>query len=129
MKIIIKDITSCPVATQDSEKNLKNRQHAIEEYGYGPPNPSLSNEKFWSKKANMWDVSIEEVKTMRCKNCAAFDASDNMKKCIKKGVKDAGGLDNFDTVISDAELGYCKMYKFKCAASRTCDSWVTKEKA
>lgn len=128
MKVIVKKASSCPPATQDSEKNLKNRQHAIDEYGYGPANPSLPNEEFWAKKADMWNEPIDVVRTMLCSNCAAFDSSDKMKNCIKKGAKDSGGLDNFETVIDEAELGYCKMYKFKCAASRTCDSWVTKEK-
>ena len=36
----------CPPATQSIELNLKNRQKAIEEYGYGPLNPNEPNEKF-----------------------------------------------------------------------------------
>jgi hypothetical protein len=30
----------CPPATQDISLNLKNRQKAIDEYGYGPLNPN-----------------------------------------------------------------------------------------
>jgi hypothetical protein len=28
---------TCPLATQDIATNLKNRNHAFKEYGYGPP--------------------------------------------------------------------------------------------
>ena len=38
---------SCPVATMDVHVNLKNRNHAIEEYGYGPLNPHEPAKKFW----------------------------------------------------------------------------------
>ena len=37
----------CPEPTQDIKLNLKNRQKAINEHGYGPPDPSQPNEKFW----------------------------------------------------------------------------------
>ena len=57
MKIIIKEaIKKCPPATQDIDLNLENRQKAIQEYGYGPPDPNQPNEKFWNKKADMWQV-------------------------------------------------------------------------
>ena len=62
-KIIIKEQKEeCPLATQDIELNIKNRQHAIDEYGYGPPNPEESNNEFWSKKADMWNVDVEKTK-------------------------------------------------------------------
>jgi hypothetical protein len=44
----------CPDATQDIELNLKNRQKAINEQGYGPADPSQPNDKFWKKKMEMW---------------------------------------------------------------------------
>ena len=43
----------CPPATQDIDLNLENRQKAIDEYGYGPADPSQKNEKFWKKKMDM----------------------------------------------------------------------------
>jgi hypothetical protein len=128
IKITIKDFKeACPPATQDTEKNLKNRQHAIDEYGYGPPNPEEENEEFWAKKAEMWKVDPKEVKTMRCGNCSAFNKSPKMLKCIEKGLKanQESEADSYEEVIDQADLGYCEMYKFKCAAKRTCDSWVT----
>ena len=42
-----KGMKACPVATQDVHVNLKNRNHAIKEYGYGPLNPNEPNRKFW----------------------------------------------------------------------------------
>ena len=44
------DTNKCPSATQNIELNLQNRQSAIENQGYGPMNPNLPNNKFWSKK-------------------------------------------------------------------------------
>jgi hypothetical protein len=128
LKIIIGDSKpECPAATQDIKKNLKNRQHAIDEYGYGPPNPEEPNDEFWNKKADMWNVEPEKAKTMLCGNCGAFNKSRKMLKCIKKGLKgnEESEPDSFEEVIDKADLGYCQMYKFKCAASRTCDSWIT----
>jgi hypothetical protein len=33
-------------------------------------------------------------------------------------------LEAWDTVDA-GKLGYCTMFKFKCAGSRTCNAWVT----
>ena len=124
MKIIIKEATTkkCPPATQGIELNLENRQKAIQEYGYGPPDPNQPNDKFWQKKADMWQVdNIEEVKSMRCGNCAAFDITKRTQACIAKGI---GNESDPWSTIDAGVLGYCKFLKFKCAAKRTCDAWV-----
>lgn len=111
----------CPDATQDIKLNLKNRQKGINEYGYGPPDPSQSNDKFWLKKMKMWKVEdLSEVKNMLCGNCAAFDITTKTISCIEKGI----GEDATET-INVGKLGYCKFLKFKCASKRTCDAWVT----
>lgn len=118
--------TGCPAATQSIDINLKNRQIAIQKYGYGPANPDDSeadNKQFWDQKAKMWKTSVENVKTMRCGNCAAFDVSDKMWDCITKGMKQDGN-DPLATVHK-ADLGYCNFLHFKCAGERTCDAWVT----
>ena len=47
VKLNVLNNNKCPEATQDAHKNLENRQEAIEEYGYGPPDPSKPNDKFW----------------------------------------------------------------------------------
>ena len=66
----------CPPATQDIGLNLKNRQKAIDEYGYGPLNPMEPSKDFWQAKAKMWKVSIKEAQTARCSNCAVFNVSE-----------------------------------------------------
>lgn len=117
--------TSCPIATQDIDVNLKNRQNGIDKYGYGPANPidtDADNQMFWEKKAGMWKCSVENVKTMRCENCAAFNVSDKIRDCIAKGIGDHGN-DPMAT-IEKADLGYCAFLHFKCAGDRTCDAWV-----
>ena len=124
--ILVEAKTKCPAATQDIELNLKNRQKAINNFGYGPLDPSQPNEKFWKRKANMWELdSIKEAKSSRCSNCAAFDQTEKTLNCIAKGIgTDDNSEDPFD-VINTGDLGYCRMLKFKCAAARTCDAWVT----
>ena len=115
---------ACPPATQDISLNLKNRQKAINEYGYGPLNPDLPNTKFWMKKVNEWNLdSADEAKQSLCGNCAAFDQRKHTLDCIAQGIgSDAGEQ---DPTIQAGDLGYCRFLKFKCAARRTCDAWVT----
>lgn len=112
---------SCPLPTQDITLNLKNRAKAITSAAYGPQNPKLPNTAFWAKKAEAWDVSEKEAKTSLCGNCAAFNVSDDIKECIAKGI--GMDADPWGT-IRLADLGYCEIFDFKCAASRTCDAWV-----
>ena len=113
---------SCPMATQDITINLKNRGKAIDSANYGPENPDLPNTAFWREKAEEWEVDVEEAKTSRCGNCAAFNQEESMLECISKGIGDEGDAEEF---IEKADLGYCEIFDFKCAASRTCDAWVT----
>jgi hypothetical protein len=112
---------SCPMPTQDITLNLKNRAKAITSAAYGPENPKLPNSAFWQKKADQWDVSAEDAKKSRCGNCAAFNVSDKIKQCIAQGI--GMEADPWGT-IKLADLGYCEIFDFKCAASRTCDAWV-----
>ena len=113
---------SCPPATQDITLNLKNRGKAIDSANYGPENPDLPNTGFWKEKADEWEVSIEDAKQSRCGNCAAFNRSDSMLDCIENGIGSEGDAEEF---IDKADLGYCEIFDFKCAASRTCDAWVS----
>jgi hypothetical protein len=112
---------SCPMPTQDITLNLKNRAKAITSAAYGPENPKLPNSAFWQKKADQWDVSAEDAKKSLCGNCAAFNVSDKIKQCIAEGI--GMEADPWGT-IKLADLGYCEIFDFKCAASRTCDAWV-----
>jgi hypothetical protein len=114
----------CPPATQDITLNLENRQKAIDEYGYGPLNPDMPNTKFWMKKVDEWNLdSVEEAKQSLCGNCAAFDQRRDTLDCISKGIGSDAGAE--DPTIEAGDLGYCRFLKFKCAARRTCDAWVT----
>ena len=126
MKIIqiTEDSDKCPPATQDISLNLKNRQKAIDEYGYGPLNPALPNTRFWLKKVDEWNLdSIDEAKESLCGNCAAFDIKQKTLDCIANGI--GGDDESAEDVIDAGELGYCRFLKFKCASERTCDAWVT----
>jgi hypothetical protein len=115
------DTSECPAPTQDITLNLKNRAKAITAAKYGPENPNLPNEAFWRRKADTWDASIDDSKKSRCGNCAAFNVSDTIKQCIADGI--GNEADPWGT-IKLADLGYCEIFDFKCAASRTCDAWV-----
>jgi len=115
------EVAKCPAPTQDVVLNLKNRAKAITTAAYGPENPALPNTAYWKKKADTWDVSIEDAKKSRCGNCAAFNVQDSIKQCIAKGI--GNEADPWGT-IALADLGYCEIFDFKCAASRTCDAWV-----
>lgn len=111
----------CPLPTQDVTLNLKNRAKAITAAAYGPENPDLPNTAYWKKKADTWDVTIEDAKQSLCGNCAAFNVQEEIKECIAKGI--GMEADPWGT-IELADLGYCEIFDFKCAASRTCDAWV-----
>ena len=117
---------ACPVATLDIHVNLKNRNHAIEDYGYGPLNPNEPSKDFWDKKAKMWMISVDEAKTALCGNCAAFIKTPEMLDCIAKGMEagDEPHMDSSGAVIEAANLGYCELFHFKCAGDRTCDAWL-----
>ena len=102
--------------------NIKNRQKAINDYGYGPLNPNEPNEKFWADKVEEWKLdSPDEAKKSLCGNCAAFDITTKTLDCIAKGI--GSEKDSYD-VINAGKLGYCRFLKFKCASARTCDAWV-----
>ena len=108
---------SCPEATQDVTLNLKNREKAITKAAYGPENPKLPNTEFWMRKAEKWDVSAKDAKMSRCGNCSAFNQDEEMLECI------AEGIGNEDV----EDLGYCEIFDFKCAASRSCDAWIVED--
>lgn len=114
----------CPVATQDIDVNLKNRQTAIDNYFYGPANPNKSG-NYWKDYAKRWKINETTAKSMTCSVCAAFDVSDKMWKCIEEGAK--GDEENADTMatIHKADLGYCNFLHFKCAGNRSCTAWVS----
>lgn len=128
-----KDGDVCPIATVDVAINTKNRDIAIKERGYGPMNPGEPNEKFWKGIANLWGISVEDAKSSRCGNCAAFIQTPKMLACIQdnlgldddyslSGAKEMGA--NRSRTLKAADLGYCQLFAFKCAADRTCRAWL-----
>lgn len=120
----IQNNISCPPATQDITINLANRQDCVNKANYGPANPELDNTDFWQKKADLFKTSVAEAKTMRCSNCAAFIIKERMKKCIEKGICEED-MNEAEKIVDLANLGYCELFDFKCAGSRTCDAWIT----
>ena len=118
----------CPDATADIRINLKNRNKAIKEYGYGPLNPESESRAFWDKKAELWETTVREAKKARCGNCAAFIQTPEMIICIEKGIhdyKEEMDHENYaPEVVAAANLGYCELFHFKCAGDRVCDAWL-----
>ncbi len=104
--IYLREEQICPIATMDVHVNIKNRQHAIEEYHYGPANP-LKPGDHWQKLADIWSIDTEVAKTMKCENCAAFDVSDKMRACIEKGIVGDTKGSSAQATIEKADLGYC----------------------
>ena len=111
---------ACPIETQDVAANLANRQKAIEVANYGPLDPSEPNTEYWQAAADRWEVTIEEVQTARCGNCAAFNVTTQMQACIAEGV----GGSEAEAVIDAGTIGFCEVFDFKCAAARRCDGWI-----
>ena len=113
----------CPIETQDVKENLKKRDWAFKNVGYGPANPELPNGAFWNDKANEWQTSLSQAKSMRCGNCAAFIQTPEMMECIRSGIDKE--TDSFAQDVADsAKLGFCELFDFKCAADRTCSAWL-----
>jgi hypothetical protein len=116
---------NCPLATQDIAVNLANRARAIRVANYGPLNPALPNRTFWMAKANIFKTTVAEAKTSRCGNCAAFNQTARIGDCIDAGLAAGGsGAPDAWATIAAGDLGYCEAFDFKCASSRTCDSWI-----
>jgi hypothetical protein len=115
----------CPPATQDIVLNIKNRQNAIDNVGYGPLNPAEPNDEFWQDKADRWKIDPVEAKKSICGNCVFFDRRPKTLDCIETGIAEGGsGEQSAWDAIDQAELGYCTALDFKCAASRTCNAWA-----
>ena len=124
INIVEAAIKGCPVATQDIDLNLKNRQKAIDEYHYGPANPDQP-ENYYKDAAKRWDIKETTAKTMKCNNCGAFDVSDQMWSCIEAGIQGNEKSADAMATIHKADIGYCNFLHFKCAGTRSCSSWVS----
>ena len=91
---------------------------------YGPLDPNQPNPEYWQEIAGIWGISVEQAKTARCYNCAAFNITYKMKQCMAEGIGSEPGSDAMD-MVNAGNLGYCVAFKFKCAGDRTCAAWVT----
>jgi lambda family phage portal protein len=115
----LEEPASCPIATQDVKTNLANRQNAVDDANYGPANPNEPNEDYWKAKASEFQGDVATAKKMVCGNCAAFNQTNKLLGCIKKGI----GEDANEVAVG-GNLGYCEIFDFKCASKRTCDAWI-----
>lgn len=115
----------CPKVCSDIPLNLKNRDWAFKNVGYGPANPE-SPEDFWQIRAKEWATSPKNAQTMKCGNCSAFIQTPEMMKCIVDGIQgeESDNETYANEVVASAELGYCELFEFKCAADRTCSAWL-----
>jgi len=115
----------CPIVCSDIQLNLKNRDWAFANVGYGPANPD-SPEDFWKIRAKEWNTSEKNAQTMHCGNCSAFIQTPEMMKCIVDGIQgeESDNETYANEVVASAELGYCELFEFKCAADRTCSAWL-----
>jgi hypothetical protein len=114
----------CPASTQDVKLNLKNRDWAFKNVGYGPANPEEESSDFWIARAKEWNTSVDEAKTMRCGNCAAFIVTPEMEMCIVNGMGSGEGGEEYEAIAEAADLGYCELFEFKCAGSRVCSAYL-----
>jgi hypothetical protein len=113
----------CPIETHDIKANLKNRDWAFKNVGYGPANPDEPNSAFWNAKANEWQTEVKQAKSMRCGNCSAFIQTPQMLECIRAGIDEE--KDSYaEDVVESAGLGFCELFDFKCADTRTCNAWL-----
>lgn len=115
----------CPIVTNDIQLNLKNRDWAFKNVGYGPANPESPGD-FWMKRAEEWATTPENAQTMKCGNCSAFIQTPEMMKCIVDGIQgeESDNETYANEVVDSAKLGYCELFEFKCAADRTCSAWL-----
>lgn len=107
-----------PEAITDLHINIENRQHAIDEYLYGPMNPEEPGD-YWERLGEVWDVPAEEAFTTHCDNCAAFNITPEIRTAIADAIGEGG-----EEVVTSADLGYCELFQFKCAAARSCSAWL-----
>jgi hypothetical protein len=108
-------------ALTDLDLNTKNRDMTTKHDGYGPLNPmdKKGSKAFWDEKAKMWNTTTEAAMEARCGNCAAFNKSPAIMKKMAEGLGPAG-----DKIQDLADLGFCELFEFKCAGTRTCNKWL-----
>jgi len=108
-------------ALTDLDLNTKNRDMTTKHDGYGPLNPmdKKGSKVFWDEKAKMWNTTTEAAMEARCGNCAAFNQAPAIMKKMAEGLGPAG-----EKIQDLSNLGFCELFEFKCAGSRTCNKWL-----
>lgn len=108
-------------ALTDLDLNTKNRDMTTKHDGYGPLNPmdKKGSKAFWEEKAKMWYTTVEAAMEARCSNCAAFNQAPAIMKKMAEGLGPAG-----DKIQDLSNLGFCELFEFKCAGTRTCNKWL-----
>jgi len=122
----------CPDAARSPALNARNRDSAKRNFLYGPEDSSRPAIAFWARLAKKWAASlpgtfpgglrdIQAAMDSRCGNCAHFDVSPAMQRCLKE----TGRLDGYDKVAQDtgARFGYCWKLNFRASDDRTCMVW------
>ena len=99
---------NCPKATYDILYNVKKRDWAFKNVGYGPANPEEPLD-FWKKRGEEWNTTPENAQTMRCGNCSAFIQTPEMMECMISGIQgeESDAETYANEVVDSADLGYC----------------------
>lgn len=100
---------SCPAATQDQNLNSKNKKIAAK-------NPKI----MYGHPSKVKELQKLAKENKLCGNCAAFDVTKKMQKCMNKEYKEVTAK----FLIGNNKTGYCKMHDFSCAAAKTCLTWA-----
>ena len=88
----------CPISTQDSKVNDKNKSEAESKAGY-------------------MDAEDEEYS---CGKCARFIQTPEMKQCMIAGLPE-----DMQEIVDDDDIGYCARWDFRCSADYTCNKWLS----
>ena len=87
----------CPIATQDSKVNDRNRAEA-------------------EGKAKYAEAGDEEYS---CGNCSRFIQTPEMIDCMISGMPE-----DMQEIVDDDDIGYCARWDFRCSEDYVCDRWL-----
>jgi hypothetical protein len=87
----------CPIATQDSKVNDRNKAEA-------------------ESKAKYAEAGDEEYS---CGNCSRFIQTPEMIDCMISGMPE-----DMQEIVDDDDIGYCARWDFRCSEDYVCDRWL-----
>lgn len=111
-----------PVDEIDPEQNEANTKRVVEEWNFGPEEPSDkpgSNAEFWKDMAYVWNCEEEESRRKRCSNCQYFDSSPERLEAMES-------VEYNDMDEGAGGRGYCHKFDFICHNLRVCQGWKRK---